>query len=463
MKVKQMNRNESGLALVSVLSLGIIMSIWAYALAALIIPSFQKASQAKHANVMRSACEATLDWATNNLATNAAIDDVNGSDNNAVTTTLSPAQAALIPLPSGISARITVKNVVPPATSFVYDSTIPAGFTWRMVTASAWYTAKPGTTKRVTVILKPLVQQNVVFNYAAFGRNSITQTGNSSTDSVDTSQPGNTTQTTGGDIAAIGKITLGSNSNIGGNVISYAPPGADGTPGLPTPGVVQVDGGTGNTVHGHVVSYGEVDGLTAVPPPPAPSSGNVLNENPGSYVGPTVATNQGGATNPTPTVPTTPSAPAGAVNLGAINLSGNNTLSLAPGDYIVSSLSISGNAGLVLTGNSPVNIYVQGAGATISIGGNGITNTSAQSTNLRMWYSGTSTVNISGNGNMTGVIYAPNSTVRNVGNGTVTGAIVGNYINMNGNAPYHYDRALATVPITIPTVGSYQTVSWREQ
>ncbi len=477
--MKQINRRESGMALMTVLSMGLIMSIWAYALSALVIPAFTKAAQAKHGNILRSGCEATLDWCANTLfTTNTALDDA-VADGTPTVTYLTAAQIAAIPLPTGVSASISVNRATPPSTTFLYDSTMPVGSSWRQVTVSSWYTARPLITKRVSIILKPLVTavvSDVVttttsqvnpFTFAAFGKAGVNQNGHPNTDSVSTSGAGGTLNS-GGDIGSIGVVNLGSGSSIGGNVKSYSPNGAAAASGTNT--VI----GSNNHVYGSVSSYGGVSNLTAG------SGTSQVNNQAGSGQNPTGAINTYGADNTfsnvltAPTIPPTPTAPATATNLGAVSLSGKSTMTLAPGDYVVSSLSIAGNASLILSGTSPVNIYVQGAGSTISIGGNGISNTSGQSKNMRIWYSGTSEVSIAGNGALTGVIYAPNATVKNNGNGAVTGSVVGNYINMNGNAPYHFDRDLLTSQITlsatttaivsssVATQTGYQTVSWRE-
>lgn len=452
--MKTQLRKDSGMSLVTIISLGVVMGLWAYALAQLILPSFIKASKAKHANVLRSACEATLDWCSYSLTQPSSSVDDSTNNGTPVDTELTAAQLATLGIPSTLKARISVNNCLPPGgagytpatTSYVYDPNLNPAYTWRMVTATAWYTKNPAITKQVRVILKPIVKQEVAFKYAAFGKSGLTQTGNVTTDSVDTSSgsTSGTTQKAFGDVAAIGPIKLGTNSDIGGNVKAYHPPDITSPPST-----VMVSGG--KTIHGSVHSYGDI------------SVGSVLNE-PGAQPS---GSADAQALNPfdmtgAPNIPATPTAPSTASNLGAISLSGNKTMTLAPGDYIVSSISITGNAQLKLSGNGPVNIYVQGAGASVSIGGNGISNPSNQSTNMRIWYAGTSDINISGNGNLTGVIYAPNASVVNNGNGAVTGAVVGNYINMKGNAPYHYDRALGTNPITIPTLDKYQTVSWQE-
>jgi hypothetical protein len=257
-----------------------------------------------------------------------------------------------------------------------------------------------------------------------------------------------TFQNTGADVGTNGTAGLNGNVNIGGNLNAWSTPGNSGT---------VVTGGNNVTINGNVDANGGVSGL---------SSQNVSG---------TITQNDNHAQQQFPAAPT---APSNAVDLGTISLSGNRTMTLTAGSYIVSSISITGNGQLMIdSSNGPVNIYVQGGGsaAGINIGGNGIMN-GATPANLRIWYGGTGDTHIAGNGSFTGVIYAPNSNVSINGNGQEFGAVVGNSVNFNGNGTFHYDRSLSTnqqlmwnPPLTVTTYQNvnylkyFQAVSWEER
>lgn len=135
--------------------------------------------------------------------------------------------------------------------------------------------------------------------------------------------------------------------------------------------------------------------------------------------------------------------PALAVDLGAISLSGNATRTIVAGTYTASSLSISGNARLIIDSTlGPVHLYVSGA---ISIAGNGINNVSAVPSDFNLVATGNAGVDFSGNANFAGTVYAPNSTLSLSGNGTMYGAFVGAAMRVSGNGAIHYDRLLATI------------------
>jgi hypothetical protein len=131
------------------------------------------------------------------------------------------------------------------------------------------------------------------------------------------------------------------------------------------------------------------------------------------------------------------------VNLGAVSISGNpsKVLTLNAGTYVMSSLSTTGQAS-ILVGTGPVTIYVTG---NIDIKGNGLVNSSALPTNLRMIEtSPTATVSITGNGNFYGGLQAPANQVTLGGNGEFFGAVVANNFRFNGsNAIVHFDDAVS--------------------
>ena len=255
--------------------------------------------------------------------------------------------------------------------------------TWEVVA-----TATVGaTTRKVGALM--IRDQNALFGDALFGRDYVTMSGNGVTDSYDSSAGAyggsNVFQT--GNVHSNGDITLSGNATVRGDAMS----GPD-----------------------HTVS----------------TSGNA------SVTG----SKQSATSNkqlPAPTVP------ALAVNLGAIKLSGNKSQTLVAGNYVASSLSISGNARLTIDSTlGPVNLYVSGA---ISIAGNGINNVSSVPSKFNLVSTGTASVNFSGNANFSGTVYAPNAELNLSGNGTMYGAFVGARMRVSGNGAIHYDKVLKTI------------------
>jgi hypothetical protein len=199
------------------------------------------------------------------------------------------------------------------------------------------------------------------------------------------------------------------------------------------------------------------------------------------------------------TLPPVPQAPSGSADLGSnLNLSGNSTIKLTAsgayittnqgttfiattgGNFIVNSISLSGNAQIQIDPSAgPVNIYVQGTAPgndAISLTGNGVSGV-VKPSDFRIYYGGSKNTHIGGNGALRGVIYAPNSDFTQHGNGELYGAVVANHMNFVGNATFHYDVALGRVkefqyipkkqvqvtPMVMKAfIDKYQAVSWDE-
>jgi hypothetical protein len=138
--------------------------------------------------------------------------------------------------------------------------------------------------------------------------------------------------------------------------------------------------------------------------------------------------------------PDSPETPEGATPI-TLNVSGNNTVTLAPGTYFVSSLKVSGNGKIRTTG--AVKIYVEGE---IDLSGNGVVVPNNRPENLLLYSTGDSAVKISGNGSFYGGIFAPNSAVAASGNGDVFGAVVSKTYTQSGNSATHFDLALKGIP-----------------
>ncbi len=240
-----------------------------------------------------------------------------------------------------------------------------------------------------------------LFTTALFGRRSVTMTGNAETDSYDSSNGnyGGGNVAANGHVRSNGPITLNGNATVNGNAV-------------PGPGDIVTM--TGNA---------SVTGSTA--PAPEPTD-----------FGPVQV-------------------PSDAVYLGTINLSGNDGMTINPGTYVTSGISLSGNAELVINNDTgPVYLYVTGS---VSASGNGIATSSGDSTRFILFQIGGSDVAITGNGDFHGGVYAPASNLSVTGNGDIYGSFVGDSIDIHGNGGIHYDQNLQSVP---GPPGKMRMVSW---
>lgn len=141
-----------------------------------------------------------------------------------------------------------------------------------------------------------------------------------------------------------------------------------------------------------------------------------------------------------------------------INVSGNTTITLAPGTYHVASLNVSGNGKIKTTG--AVKIYVEGS---INITGNGFVVPDNHPANLLLYSTASGSVNIAGNGSFYGGIYAPNSAVTATGNGDVFGAVIAKTYTQSGNSATHFDLALRDMTVSNPNQTQIARIkAWQE-
>ena len=218
--------------------------------------------------------------------------------------------------------------------------------------------------------------------------------------------------------------------------------GAYGGANMGTQGGIYTDGSIlgGGVYDGNVSAVGTIDPGVSVQ-----GAGNVIiphdtaitiPDPPGAPAATTTAS--------TASLPATITPLAGeVVNLGAVSLSGNagSVLTLNPGNYLMSSLSIASQASILCSGSGLIQIWVSGA---INVGGNGVVNASQLPTNLKVMETNpTAPVSMAGNGNFYGVLQAPANTVTLGGNGAFFGAVVANAFTYNGsNSVVHYDAAV---------------------
>jgi Tfp pilus assembly protein PilX len=294
----------------------------------------------------------------------------------------------------------------------------------------------------------------------------ITFTGNNpSTDSYTTAAGqtySQTHSTTGGDIGTPGGVSVG-NGNVGGivGVLPYVagPPSS----GCNLSGNEPVSLGSQGTILSGVGTTtcpgGNRSTNTALYPTPASDPGCFMQVAP-TFSVPVVST----APPNTTTNPSTCGSGNSSYDCFAPGTYGNisiqHTLTLAPGIYNINSLSMTGNAGIIVSPPGAVTLNVAGNGQSnpVAVAGNGITDDTIPN-DFIINYAGNGTVSIAGNGNVTAILNAPKATITQQGNGNWYGSILGSQMTIGGNAFFHYDRNAALSPLNN---GYYTMISYRE-
>lgn len=158
--------------------------------------------------------------------------------------------------------------------------------------------------------------------------------------------------------------------------------------------------------------------------------------------------------------------------LSSISLSGNQTLTLSgnadgtPANieiYVTGDVTATGNAQVIIAPGVKASLYFAG---NVSIAGNGIVNSNNQPGDLLMYginpTAGSSkSMQIGGNSQLSAAVYAPgfDVAINNGGTrGSVYGSFVGKTVKMNGVTDLHYDEALGAGGL----VNNYKIVSWFE-
>ena len=155
---------------------------------------------------------------------------------------------------------------------------------------------------------------------------------------------------------------------------------------------------------------------------------------------------------------------------------------LGSGNYQLSSLSLSGQAQMLVTGTAV--LYVVGSvamagqsqiiiapgaslklycGGTADLKGNGVMNQNSSANNFQFYgLPGCTSVDLGGNAAFTGELYAPSADFKAGGGGNnqydCVGAVVVKSVSMNGHFTFHYDEATGR---TGPSRG-YIITSWNE-
>ncbi|MBX9877082.1 MAG: hypothetical protein K2Y22_01365 [Candidatus Obscuribacterales bacterium] len=530
-RVKGSNRDD-GYSIVAVTVFSVVAGAWMLMTASVSLPVIQKAAEFRYWSTVRSSAEAGLDYVAAQLDSNFKAGTVSSFDDTTVDGTAKVSAVPASVIGTYATVNVSVNNVRPPTTSSVYNTAFDDTLTnnsvgsvnrYRVISSTATYAGLsstvriivrpdlnglPATTTTTTTTTGPTSTSTMpFFNYAIFSDGAMLASGNMSTDAYDSrngAYGGTNRNNYRGDVGSNTSATIGANSNIGGNLVVTSLPKGSTTAVVATRSANAV-------VQNQLKVNGVTSGFTGTNGPTPGGSDTVKalefgTPRSGDYTTPidkSLTSNQ-------ITLSPAPSAPSGAYNVGAINVSGNgkvivrnnaapvssinvsanNTIYIPPGNYKATSLSISGNGQIQLESNVSTDVVISLEGNTagstvISLGGNGVSNATQIPSKFQVVTNSSKSTSITGNADFRGVIYAPSSPITIGGNGSVYGAIVGKQVTSTGNATVHFDLALAdgtyanthnlgatvtipgqeiTITTTTPTlVNSLKTVSWEER
>jgi hypothetical protein len=146
----------------------------------------------------------------------------------------------------------------------------------------------------------------------------------------------------------------------------------------------------------------------------------------------------------------------------SLSMSGQNKMGVSGTAvlYVTGNFSMAGQAMIYITVGGSLQLYV---GGSVSLSGNGIMNYNAGTTNFALYGLPSNTsISMSGNAALTGTIYAPQAAFSLHGGGNnnydFVGASVTASVSMNGHFNFHFDESLAR---NGPAMGVIVT-SWRE-
>jgi hypothetical protein len=282
---------------------------------------------------------------------------------------------------------------------------------------------------RKTIMLTYSISR--AFEKGVAALNSITMSGQASTDSYDSSlgaynlllPDGTYNIGQEGDIASNGAITLGANTVINGD----ANPGE----GYPFTGTPPVSG-----------SYGTLQAPLVIDPIILPANISTVNDN--------------GLIDIPVTDPPTTIFTSGTNNLV---LSGTTQIGLPAGTYYFTSITMSGQSSINVTGATTIYIDAASGGVVdVNITGQGVVNNTGSPGNLIIYYTGSS-IKLAGQASFSGAIYAPQATVTMSGQADIYGSIVCGSNVDSGQAAIHYDKNLVNV---MPSFVSSKVTSWQE-
>ena len=127
--------------------------------------------------------------------------------------------------------------------------------------------------------------------------------------------------------------------------------------------------------------------------------------------------------------------PLGARTPGAVNINtAAQSITLAPGNYVASSINVSAPGAINVSPAGEVRIWVTG---TLALGGN--LNARGVPKNLAFLVTSSGFVNINGGGALFGMVYAPASVL--TVSSPVFGTVVGSSVTLNSGSAVHFDQS----------------------
>jgi hypothetical protein len=296
------------------------------------------------------------------------------------------------------------------------------------------------STSRKMVQAEVALTPNPPFPYGLFatgtGCAALQLGGGATTDSF-TSAGGQTYATsatnTGGDVGANGNVLLNGNSTQIGGAVGVP----NATTGACPAGLTTV-GGAGflpPTTVNKLQAAGPYTFPTPPPPNPMPPTTDLnLTKNGGNLVPGTY---------------------------GNITQTAGGTLTLAPGTYNINSLTLLGNATLVISpdGSITINVAGQGTATPVDLSGGSVSNLSQIANNFLINYGGTGTIKLSGGAQTYITVNAPNADIKVTGGSDLYGSVIGKTITDLGGTHYHYDKNSKLGP---PSNNSYSEIAFRE-
>jgi hypothetical protein len=338
----------------------------------------------------------------------------------------------------------------------IYGSATPATIqTWQITGQGATSGARNA---RVEVTATLERQTTSLFDYAVFataaGCGALRFTGGSVVDSYDSDnivmQDGSVvTQQSGGNIGSNGNL-----NEAGSGTTVY------GTMSTPRTGVGNCSNGGVNawTDSGHAQVTGGLVQLPQALTYPVPDAPNPLPPTTGlSLTSSSTCAGLAGCTA---------GCPSGLVlapgSYGNISLTGQAVIHLTAGTYTINSLSMAGNAELIIdSGPVFMDLAGQGQSTVLDLTGGTLVNGALNPSFFQIQYAGTGTIKMAGGAAAAASTYAPNAAVALSGGSDWFGAIIARTVEVNGGTKIHNDRQLAN---DLFSVGNYMlsSFSWKK-
>jgi hypothetical protein len=373
----------------------------------------------------------------NGCATNGPV-ILSGSSTKAANYPIAAKQAAFLAAVHGtLDAGKTTVTYAPYATLMsmqqilVYGGGLQSIQTWQITSTGSIMAGKTAEVEVSAILETPKFPAQM---YAAFGTNpgcgSLTFAGNSVTDSYDSGAP-----------------------LVGGNPVISASGGHVGTNGnLGQSGTAVINGLLSSPRVGiGACSDGNVDALT--------SSGNAtINGHKPPLPGDVIQLPQA-VVLPAPAVPVgvpTTSYDGNdqtlhdGATVGNVSVNAHTTLTLCdPGltcTININSITLNGNAELVIAAGATVILNVVGESQTtvIDFSGGAVINAGFDPSHFQIKYAGTGAIQLTGGSDTAAMVYAPNAATTFIGGGDFYGSVVSGTILDTGGGKIHYDRRLSS-------------------